>query len=365
MTNSPSFRSIKPPTIPAAAGAKETVRYRLLDEGCRLPQVIEPAGLHLVLADWAESNKERVTALLREHGALLFRGFEVSGQAGFQGFADAVGGGPLQYTQRSTRRSKVAEGVYTSTEYPAPLAIELHSENSFQQRWPQRIMFHSVTVAESGGATPIADNAEVFGAIDPSVREEFLARRIRYVRNFGGGLELSWQEAFQVDERAGAEAYFRANSIRWRWKDNDRLKTEQDLPAAICLPGGTPAWFNQVHLFHVSNLTPEIREALLESIPEDDLPRQAYFGDGGVIPDSYLENIRAAYKSGKYSFPWQRDDVMLLDNLRICHGREPFTGQRKVLVSMSDPASYDDFGIPAAAGRTPAGDGQQGGTACR
>lgn len=62
-------------------------------------------------------------------------------------------------------------------------------------------MFHSVVVAETGGATPIADNAAVYDTIDPRGRDEFVSRGIRYLRNFGGSLELSWQEAFQTDSR--------------------------------------------------------------------------------------------------------------------------------------------------------------------
>ncbi|MEU8530826.1 TauD/TfdA family dioxygenase [Streptomyces sp. NPDC048629] len=343
MSSTPDFRSFGPGAMTGTQPADPVRVHPLADAGTP-PLVIEAAVPRLPAGQWAADNRARVDSLLAEHGALLFRGFAVDPDTGFQSFAAAVGSGSLEYTQRSTRRTLEKKGIYTSTEYPATHSIALHSENAFQYAWPQRIMFHSVTVAETGGATPIADNAAVFDAIDPAVREEFVRRGITYARNFGAGLELTWQEAFQTEDRAEVEAYCADHRLACEWKDGDRLMTREVLPATLHLRGADRrVWFNQVHLFHVSNLEPAIRAALLEALPEEDLPRHAYFGDGGVIPDAYLDDIRAAYAAHTVRFPWRRNDMMLVDNLRVCHGREPFTGDRKVLVSMSDPADHGAF----------------------
>ncbi|WP_051741815.1 TauD/TfdA family dioxygenase [Streptomyces xylophagus] len=353
----PDFRSFKPRTAPTAPAAADAVRLGAPAGGGPLPLVVEAAAPRLQAAEWVERERGRVDTLLAEHGALLFRGFAVDPADGFPRFAAAVGSGALPYTQRSTKRTLEKKGVYTSTEYPATHSIALHSENAFQYQWPQRIMFHSVIPAETGGATPIADNAAVFEAIDPAVREEFVRRGISYVRNFGAGLELPWQEAFQTERREEVEAYCAEHRIHWEWKDGDRLLTREVLPATLLLPSTRRrVWFNQVHLFHVSNLATDVRRALLEAMPEEDLPRHAYFGDGGVIPDAHLDDVRAAYAAETVAFPWRRDDILLVDNLRVCHGREPFTGDRKVLVSMSDPADYGQF-----AGASPVPSDEQGG----
>lgn len=348
--NGPDFRSIRPTTA-ADLAEHDMVGERLFDDQ-ELPLVLEPSLPDLDLAAWARNYKDRVDALLAQYGALLFRGFAVGPDSGFGDFAAVIGSGALSYMQRSTRRQRVGEGVYTSTEYPATHSIALHSENAFQYEWPTRVMFHSVVAAETGGATPVADNVAIYDAIDPDVRDEFVTRGIMYLRNFGAGTELSWQEAFQTEAREDVEDYCRGLDIEWEWKNRDRLGTRQVLPAAIRLPDGRPAWFNQLHLFHVTNLAPDIREALLAAMPEEDLPRHAYFGDGGAIPESHLDNIRAAFASRLRRFPWQHDDVMLLDNLRTCHGRDPFTGPRTVLVSMSDPADYGQCGIAPTASQS-------------
>ena len=175
-----------------------------------------------------------------------------------------------------------------------------------------------------------------------------MRRQVKYVRNFGGGMELPWQEAFQSDRREDVERYCVAHGIACTWKDADRLMTTQVLPAAVMSPTRSqPLWFNQAHLFHVTNVAPELRAALLEAVPESDLPRHAYFGDGGAIPDEHMDAVRAAYEACTVRLPWAVDDVLVLDNLHVAHGRDPFTGSRKVLVAMSDTLSFDDCELPA------------------
>jgi Taurine catabolism dioxygenase TauD, TfdA family len=100
----------------------------------------------------------------------------------------------------------------------------------------------------------------------------------------------------------------------------------------------------------VTNVAPEMREALLRSMPIEDLPRHAYFGDGTPIPDEHMDVIRSAYEACTVRVPWQVDDVLLVDNMHVAHGRDPYTGDRKVLVAMSDVLSFSDCELVAAEG---------------
>jgi alpha-ketoglutarate-dependent taurine dioxygenase len=98
---------------------------------------------------------------------------------------------------------------------------------------------------------------------------------------------------------------------------------------------GEKVWFNQAHLFHVSSLRPEVRESLLSVCGEDDLPRNAYYGDGSPLEEDVLQFIREVYESEKFHFEWQKNDLLLVDNMLFTHGRQPFSGDRKVLVGMA------------------------------
>lgn len=104
---------------------------------------------------------------------------------------------------------------------------------------------------------------------------------------------------------------------------------------------GDWVWFNQAHLFHVSNLPPEVRESLLEIVDEDDLPRNVYYGDGSPIEESLLDDIRGVLAEATVSFPWRSGDVLMLDNMLTAHARAPFSGPRKVIVAMAQGHGLD------------------------
>jgi alpha-ketoglutarate-dependent taurine dioxygenase len=95
-------------------------------------------------------------------------------------------------------------------------------------------------------------------------------------------------------------------------------------------------WFNQAHLFHVSSLETTVRETLMSLAGEEELPRNAYYGDGTPIEPSVLDHIREVYRQEEVVFPWQEGDVLMLDNMLTAHGRRPFSGPRKILVGMAE-----------------------------
>jgi alpha-ketoglutarate-dependent taurine dioxygenase len=283
----------------------------------------------------------RLRAEADEHlytsGALLFRGFGVESPEVFQQFAAAFGDPLLNYEFGSTPRSQVTKGVYTSTEYPAHQSIPLHNEQAYTRDWPMKIWFYCAVAAPVGGETPIADSRAIYRALAPSLRERFATRGLMYVRNYGNGLDVPWQRVFNTEDRAQVEAYCAGHDIAFEWKDDGELRTRQRCQAVAKHPRtGDMVWFNQAHLFHVSALSPGMREVLLDTVGEEDLPRHVYYGDGSPIADAELDEIRAVLDAHKIVFPWSQGDIVMLDNMLTAHAREPFSGPRKVVVAMAE-----------------------------
>ena len=75
---------------------------------------------------------------------------------------------------------------------------------------------------------------------------------------------------------------------------------------------------------------------MLAMFCQHDLPRNVYYGDGTPIEDSVISEISATYDQLAMRFQWQPGDVILLDNMIKAHARDPFEGQRKILVAMAD-----------------------------
>lgn len=307
-------------------------------QGRSVPLTIHAPTPGAKLVGWAEQNRELIDTSLAENGAVLFRGFEVGGLDQFSSLISVVGGRPEEYTYRSTPRTELGGGVYTSTEYPADQAIPFHNENSYTRSWPLKLFFYCEIPAAEGGATPIADSARVYEQIPARIRERFAEKKVMYVRNYGEGVDLPWQEVFQTSDRAQVDAFCRSHGIELEWKDDERLRTRQVCEAVARHPrNGKLLWFNQAHLFHYSALDPVAREALLEIFAEEDLPRNTFYGDGSRIDPADLEPIREAYAHEEVAFPWQREDVLLLDNMAVAHARHPFKGERKIRVGMTEP----------------------------
>lgn len=287
---------------------------------------------------YALAHREALLARLARHGAVLLRGFDIPDSHAFEAVVQAFDSELLDYRYGSSPRTRERGGVYTSTEYPAPQRIPLHNEMSYTTEWPRKIWFYSEQCALTDGETPLADSHRVFESIPVEVRERFMARGVRYVRNYTGTFDLSWQQTFQTQDREVVERYCSSRAIRYRWLDDDHLQTIEICQAAWRHPSdGRWLWLNQAHLFHVSHLEPEMRALMEEAYEPDDLPRHATFGDGSPIPDADLDAVRAAYDLNTLSFPWETGDVLLVDNLAMAHGRNRYTGPRRVLVAMTDP----------------------------
>lgn len=303
--------------------------------GSDLPALIAPASCGEPLLDALPRLRAEIETKVATIGGVLLRGFEVPSVECFREFAARFGHPLLNYEFGSTPRTAVGGGVYTATEYPAHQSIPLHNEQAYTRQWPMKAWFHCVTPAAEGGETPIADSREIYRRMPASIRKRF-APGILYVRNYGD-FDVPWQQVFNTEHRDEVEAFCRKNGIQWEWKPDGNLRTTQLCQAMETHPvTGEAVWFNQAHLFHISNLQPEVRESLVELLGAENMPRNACFADGSPIPDEMLDEVRAVLDAETVSFKWQQGDVTMLDNMLIAHARSPFKGPRKVVVAMAE-----------------------------
>jgi hypothetical protein len=316
-------------------GTRELVRVEPLCDGTRAVSC-RPTVPGLDVRDWLVGSGDTLRRLHDEHGAVLLRGFCPLGAAGLAHLATALSGELLDYTNRSTPRTRIDGKVFTSTEYPADQTIPLHNEMSYTDTWPDTLFFGCMVPAARGGETPLADSARVHDRVPAAIRERFERDGVLYVRNFGSGVDLSWQEAFQTDDRREVDAYCDEHGIRADWLDGERLRTRHVVQATTTARRtGGKVWFNQAHLFHTSSLPDEIEQGLRADFAEDELPRNALYGDGSPLDPADLAAIRDAYTAEAIMFTWQEGDVVIIDNEQFAHGRSPYSGSRSLLVAMA------------------------------
>jgi alpha-ketoglutarate-dependent taurine dioxygenase len=333
------FRRIR--AVRRRLGAEEGisfVRESFLGAEPGLPLVIQPAVDGVDLAEWGAINRESCRDKLLKYGGILFRGFRLESLETFERLITAISGPLLSYNERSSPRTHIERNIYTSTDYPAGQEIFPHNENSYQSSWPMKIGFFCMTAPGSGGETPIVDTRKVLRQLRAATIGRFVKKRILYVRNFGAGFGLPWQTVFQTDDPRAVDAYCAAVGIETQWRMDQRLTTRQVRDAVVRHPMTRElVWYNHAAFFHVSTLSAEVRTALLSNFAEDELPSNTYYGDGTEIEPEALEELRSSYREQTVMFSWRRADVLLLDNMLAAHGRNPYSGPRKIVVAMSEP----------------------------
>lgn len=317
----------------------DKVEFKELNEGKSLPLLITLKDSMFDLKDFINDNKGFLENKLLLHGGILFRGFDISTKEKFQSLVNGTCDSLMNYTEGASPRTKLAQKVYTSTEYTHTEHIAQHNELSYASTIPLKIWFCSIETAEKGGQTPIADVRRVLEKIPKDIRDRFEKEGWLLIRNYGHGFGLTWQQAFLTESKAEVINYCETNNLQYEW-DGDNLKVITWRPAITRHPKTKEKlWCNHINLWHDSKYDPEVREILVEEFGRDGLAYCTFYKDGTPIEDSVAEIIRKAYDEATIMFDWEKGDFLLLDNMLISHGRAPYEGVRKTLVSMGDPYS--------------------------
>ncbi|MFD1546317.1 amino acid adenylation domain-containing protein [Nonomuraea guangzhouensis] len=300
----------------------------------RPPVLTAPAG-----ADVAWLREQDPAALVAEHGAVLVRGLALDGLPAMRRVADELLGEPMPEREGFAPRHDHGGGVYSSSLWPPDQPMCMHHELSHLVEPPRSLLFGCLTAPASGGITALADAAAVLERLPGELVERFEREGWVLTRHYGDDIGVPWQEAFGTTDPARVEAYCRDNGIEAEWRDGE-LSTRQRGPAVITHPiTGRRCWFNQVAFLNAWTMSPEVREYLVEMYGPDRLPFNTFYGDGAPIGPEEVELINKVYETCTVREPWRDGDLMIVDNLRMAHSREPYEGPREVLVAMGHPTA--------------------------
>ncbi|MEV4339897.1 TauD/TfdA family dioxygenase [Streptomyces sp. NPDC049590] len=321
------------------------------------PRPDRPALLRVAPPDdpvrWAAEHREALRARVTEHGALLVRGLGLTDAGRAGAVLTRLAGEPVTETEAFAPREAVGPGLYSSTPWPANQPMCMHHELSYQLRVPALLLFACLTPPESGGATAVADAEEVLKALPDDLKKRFEQEGWMLTRSYNDEIGASLEESFGAADRAAIEDYCRANAIDFTWLADGSLRTRQRRAAVVRHPvTGRRCWFNQIAFLNEWTLAPEVREYLVDEYGPDGLPFNTCYGDGSPIGADVVERLNATYEDHTRREAWQAGDLLLVDNIRTAHSREPFTGERRVLVAMAEPRQVADGSFtPEASGR--------------
>ncbi|MER5467004.1 TauD/TfdA family dioxygenase [Streptomyces sp. NPDC002668] len=294
-------------------------------------------------ASWAAEQREALRAVVAEHGSVLVRGLGLCDVAGVGAVLRGLATVPVVEREAFAPRESFGEGVYSSSKWPPNQPMCMHHELSYRLEFPGLMLFACLTAPAEGGATGVADSPAVLDALPTELTERFEREGWLLTRSYNDEIGASLAEAFGTDDRGAVESYCRAQAIEFAWQPDGGLRTRQRRSAVVRHPvTGRRCWFNQIAFLNEWTLAPEVREYLVEEYGPEGLPFNTRFGGGDPIGEDVVELLNKLYQDNTAREPWQAGDLMLVDNVRTAHSREPFGGPREVLVAMADPIRLAD-----------------------
>uniref|UniRef100_A0A0G4I475 TauD/TfdA-like domain-containing protein n=1 Tax=Chromera velia CCMP2878 TaxID=1169474 RepID=A0A0G4I475_9ALVE len=256
----------------------------------------------------------------------------------------------LSVNRRSIEGSKFFD---SSAGNPPAFPIHFHNEMAYSPRFPRYISFLMIDPAESGGCTTVTDNMKVESLLSESLKAKLRTLGVQYVRNLDDEADASspeffnsWQRCFSpspdtpfdtlLHEKNGLHRNYCV--LPYSERNRKRVQEITWAPAFHQHPRLGPVLFNSIMTRHGSWLD---GHPVFDSFPLKERPYHSRWGDGTDFSDTEYEEISNAYKDATLNFSLQRGDLIVLDNLRMSHGRTPYTGSRRRLgVMVSDLVSW-------------------------
>jgi len=287
---------------------------------------------------WAAEYRDALREVVAEHGSVLVRGLDLRNAAEISAVFRRLASSLMIEREAFAARQVYADGVYSSATWPANQPMCMHHELSYRLEVPSLMLFACLSAPTEGGATAVADSREVLNALPADLVERFERDGWLLTRSYNDEIGATVAEAFGTDERSAVESYCRANAIEFAWQPDGGLRTLQRRNAVVQHPvTGQRCWFNQIAFLNEWTIDPEVREYLVDMYGEDGLPFNTRFGNGEPIGEDVIELLNQIYVDNTVREPWQAGDLMLVDNIRTAHSREPYVGPREILVGMAEP----------------------------
>lgn len=297
---------------------------------------------------WLLAHRASIRRLLHRHGFLMIKGMPIDGAADVGVARDALMDTIAVNRERTAQRTHFGHEVYSSNDLPPTHRIGFHNENSYALEFPGVLLFACLQAPSAGGCTVVADTRKVLAQLPAQIGDRYRTQGWLLTRHYHAHVGQTLESAFGSADRADIARFCDANDIGHEWLPDGTLRTTQRRTGVIKHPvTGEQALFGHMSFWSRWSLDANIRDVLIGSYGEDKLPFDTSYGDGQAITQAEMDTLNDIYERNACREPWERGDVMLIDNLLAVHGRDTFSGTRRVVVAMGELLHIDACGLSA------------------
>lgn len=317
---------------------ESSIPHQKLYSGAPFPLVLTPGqgAQSLGLSHLTQSIKAHrpwLQSLLHRAGAVLLRDFPVTTASDFNDVVEAFGFAELPYVGGAAPRTKVVGRVFTSNESPPDQKIPFHHEMAQVPEFPSKLFFFCEVEPGTGGETPIVLSHIVYERMKakyPEFVQRLEERGLMYTRVLGEDDDPSspigrgWKSTFLTQDKTTAEKRAAQLGMKLEWME-DGVKTIMGPIPAVKYDESRQRkiWFNSMVAAYTG----------WEDARNDPV-KAVTFGDGQPLPADIIYDCLKILEEECVAVPWQKGDVLLLDNWAVLHSRRPFDPPRRVLASL-------------------------------
>ncbi|KAG7836511.1 hypothetical protein KL942_004765 [Ogataea angusta] len=296
---------------------------------------------------------------LKYHGVVVLRHTGTTDLEVISRYVEAVatssGDEEFEQTGVTAKRTIVTPHLSTANEGPSDLAIYQHNEFSRFLKYPSRLFFVCTRYKAAGGATPLVHGGELFAALE-QVYPDFLTE----LGNKGLYMKQTWP--LETDNSTAWRDYF---CFGRDLHTNEDLETQKNKASVLVEEYVSKDYYfdenNDLIVGQHSRPIRNYRVSETESYPVLFNSIAAYYADSKFkssayqktaaldydnsepIPIKYLDELLEQSIKLAYHHEWQEGDIAIVDNHQVSHGREPWAGERHVLVSMWDQKNKPEY----------------------
>lgn len=288
-------------------------------------------------------DRNNVVAGLQQHGAVLMRGYAPTTEE-FKAFTDSLcrdfsdyGGGGMRIGALNRQAVDNDKTLLTVTGHTQGFAMPLHGEMFYLPVRPSILWFFCARPpADGGGQTTLGCGARIWEDFPETLKAYFTKNRIAYHRNLQDG---DWQTTFLTEDFAEARriASEQCDSVA-AYPEERRLETRAVFDATLDHDGRTYFINNLVNVWMAEWAFESgwIKENVGQGMPSI-CPMVVRTESGERIPASLVEEINQVVERHTVEVSWQQGDVLMLDNLKVMHGRrEARDKNRSILIRMGE-----------------------------